>query len=101
MWHTFRKSACNGTIPDIGGFNIRSLIPGFDPGSITALCDVDPNYSPCKSIFEFLYNGRESGVSNYTWKDALESINGILETVTDYGEVNIYTCKHKNKYKTY
>jgi hypothetical protein len=90
MWHTFIKSVCNGTIPGIGRFINRSLIPGLNNGTIKALCDIDPNYSPCKSIFEFLYNGNETGVSNYTFKDALENINGIMETVAVYGKVNIY-----------
>jgi hypothetical protein len=72
MLGSVSKKVNKASDPGIGRFNNRSLIPGLNNGTIKALCDIDPNYSPCKSIFEFLYNGKETGVSNYTFKDALE-----------------------------
>ncbi|VDI42992.1 ATP-binding cassette, subfamily A (ABC1), member 1 [Mytilus galloprovincialis] len=116
LWHTLRRTACNGTLPgfnissllsglNVGGFNIGSLIPGLSTGGIndllstipgfnqsglTALCDVDPNYSPCESLFQFLYSGTDINISNYTWKEALENVNSVLEMVSEYGKCFVF-----------
>ncbi|XP_071145778.1 phospholipid-transporting ATPase ABCA1-like isoform X2 [Mytilus edulis] len=116
LWHTLRRTACNGTLPgfnissllsglNVGGFNIGSLIPGlstsgmndflstipgFNQSGLTALCDVDPNYSPCESLFQFLYSGTDINISNYTWKEALENVNSVLEMVSEYGKCFVF-----------
>ncbi|CAC5414478.1 ABCA1 [Mytilus coruscus] len=116
LWHTLRRTACNGTLPgfnissllsglNFGGFDIASLIPGlatggmndflsqipgFNQSGLTALCDVDPNYSPCESLFQFLYSGSDINISNYTWKDALENVNSVLEMVSEYGKCFVF-----------
>ncbi|CAG2250054.1 ABCA1 [Mytilus edulis] len=63
LWHEYRPRACVEK---------------------PTLCDKNPSYNPCESMFNFLYSGTDISVSNYTWKDVLEDVNSVLEMISKY-----------------